>query len=87
MNGFLSTVKGNVHPLIETSPAIVFTAPMDGLYNDMSTVQRQEHKVDNNIYCRYRFLKGGLGNGIIVPKEDFMFELPYGYKDKNVPSM
>lgn len=78
--------KGYVHPLIEASPAIVFTAPVDGLYNAMSTVQRQEHKVDNNLYCRYRFLKGGLENGLSVPKENFMFELPYGYKDKNVPA-
>lgn len=78
--------EGYVHPLVEASPAVVFTAPSDGMYNAMTTVQRQEHKVDNNLYCRYRFLKGGLENSISVPKEDFMFELPYGYKDNNVPA-
>lgn len=76
---------GYVHPLVEASPAIVFTAPVDGVYEAVSTVQRQSHKVDNHLYCRYRFLQGGLGENTSVPKENYMFDLAYGFLADNTP--
>lgn len=78
--------NGYVHALIETSPAIVFTAPNDGLYCVSTTVQRQSHSVDNCLYTRYRFAEGGIVDGITqIPKENFMFSDAYGHKFNNVP--
>lgn len=80
------TKKGYVHPLVETSPAIVFTAPRDGLYCVNTTVQRQSHSVDNCMYTRYRFAEGGIVDGITeIPLDNYMFSDAYGYRYNNVP--
>ena len=80
------TKKGYVHPLVETSPAIVFTAPRNGLYCVNTTVQRQSHSVDNCMYTRYRFAEGGIVDGITeIPRDNYMFSDAYGYRYNNVP--
>lgn len=83
---FFITKNGYVHPLVEMSPAIVYTAPEDGIYCVNTTIQRQNHNVDNYMYTRYRFAAGGIKDGVTsVSRDKFMFSDAYGHKNNNVP--
>lgn len=78
---------GYIHPLVDASPAIVYTAPEDGVYCMSTVIRRQPgHKMDNYMYTRYRFVAGGIKNGVTsVSRDKFMCSDAYGHKDNNVP--
>ena len=84
---FYIAKNGGVHPLATKSPVITFKAAADGLYHAATTVQRDPgNKNKNYMYTRYRFVKGGIEDGITsVDKESFMFSDAYGNADNNVP--
>ena len=72
---------GHFHPcttgvqIAVSSPAIVFTAPQDGIYFATITVRRNVADKSNTLYLRSRYLKDGV---MECPKEDFIFEQAYG---------
>ena len=72
---------GHFHPcstgvdIQYSSPAIVFTAPEDGIYFATITVRRNVANTDNALYLRSRYLPQGV---MQCPKEDFLFAQAYG---------
>lgn len=78
---------GNMHPTTAISPVITFTAEKDGLYRASTRVQRNKGNNNANyMYMRYRFVKGGIEDGVTsVAKDNFMFADAYGHKDSNKP--
>lgn len=72
---------GHFHPcttgvqITLSSPAIVFTAPEDGIYFATITVRRNIADKSNTLYLRSRYLGGGV---MTCPKEEYIFAQPYG---------
>lgn len=66
---------GHFHPSNGISPAIVFTAPEDGLYFATLTVWRDKPTESNTLYLRSRLLEG---EAMQCDKENFLFEQAYG---------
>ena len=69
---------GDVHPDVERSPAIVFTAPSDGYYKVGISLYRPNpnQKVENPLYLRTRFLNQG--ETLNCPFSQEMFSKQYG---------
>ena len=68
------TEKGNTHPLPDKSPAIVFTAPADGIYYATMTVYRDKSGQTNDLNIRSRYLKDGL----TCDQGSYLFTKAYG---------
>ena len=66
---------GHFHPTNGISPAIMFTAPSDGIYFATITVWRDKEKQANTLYLRSRLIEG---NDLQCDKEKVLFEKPYG---------
>ncbi len=87
-NDYLFIVKsGAIHPTVAISPVITFKAAEDGLYHASTSIQRDKGNKNNNfMYTRYRYIKGGIEDGVSsVDKEDFMFADAYGNPSNNTP--
>ena len=73
--------KGNIHPLAsndkQASPAVVFTAPADGIYFATATVAREKDKQTNPLNIRSRFL----GDDLECGQDSFIFVKSYGTKE------
>lgn len=67
----------SVHPTATQAPAIMFTAPEDGVYRVMYTCSRTNPNpsVVNTMYLRSYFLKSGTES---VAKTNDIFSTPYG---------
>ncbi|MBR3513855.1 MAG: CotH kinase family protein [Bacteroidaceae bacterium] len=68
------TENGNFHPTGSASPAVVFTAPQDGIYYATMTVWRDKDAQANTLYMRSRFLNEQLQ----CPSSSSMFAKAYG---------
>ena len=68
---------GHYHALADASPAIVFTAPADGIYFATVTVFRDKKDQNNTLYLRSRYMNG---EDMTCPKDSFMFAKAYGTK-------
>ena len=72
---------GHIHPcttgvnVAVSSPAIVFTAPEDGIYFATITVRRNVANMSNTLYLRSRYLGQGK---MQTKKEDYIFAKAYG---------
>lgn len=68
---------GNLHPMNEVSPAIMFTAPKDGVYKvDFSCYRPNPNiKVENPLYIRNRFMKA---DETTCPSSEFIFAKEFG---------
>ena len=72
---------GHFHPcttgvsVTVSSPAIVFTAPADGIYYATLTVRRNVANQQNTLYLRSRYLGQGQ---MQAPKSQYLFEQAYG---------
>ncbi len=72
---------GHFHPcttgvnITVSSPAVVFTAPADGIYFATITVRRNVANQSNTLYLRSRYLPAG---EMSCQKENFIFAQPYG---------
>ena len=72
---------GHFHPcttgvnIKDSSPAIVFTAPEDGIYFATITVRRNVANKNNTLYLRSRYFKQGVMG---CPTAEFIFAQPYG---------
>ena len=75
------TEKGNIHPLASNGsnafPAIVFTAPADGIYYATMTVYRDKSAQTNPVNIRSRYLKDGLS----CDQGTYLFTKAYGTPD------
>lgn len=71
------TDNGSVHPMTNFAPAIMFTAPKDGVYKvDFSCYRPNPNaSVENPLYIRARFMDK---ETTTQPKEAFMFAKEYG---------
>ena len=71
------TDNGSVHPMTNFAPAIMFTAPKDGVYKvDFSCYRPNPNaSVENPLYIRARFMDK---ETTTQPKESFMFAKEYG---------
>lgn len=74
--------NGNLHPETNISPAIMFTAPKDGVYKvDFSCYRPNPNiKVENPLYIRNRFMKA---NEETCPKSEFIFAKEFGSVEKD----
>ncbi len=72
------TENGNIHPLASNgetaSPAIVFTAPEDGIYFATMTVFRDKSAQTNPLNIRSRYID----KGKTCPQSEYLFEKEYG---------
>ncbi len=72
---------GHFHPCTTgvniqvSSPAVVFTAPADGIYFATITVKRAKSNKTNTLYLRSRYLGG---EEMTCNKEDYLFAKAYG---------
>lgn len=68
---------GNLHPLDNVSPVIMFTAPKDGVYKvDFSCYRPNPNtKVENPLYIRNRFMKA---DETSCPSSEFIFAKEFG---------
>ena len=67
------SVEGNTHPTSSASPAIMFTAPEDGLYFATITVWRDKEKQQNELYVRSRLVDDDA-----LHADNVLFEKAYG---------
>ena len=74
---FLSE-NGNCHSLPAASPAVMFTAPADGIYFATVTIHRDKSGVTTPLYLRSRYIEGDEKQ---CSKNDFMFAKGYGTPD------
>jgi len=74
---FLSE-NGNSHPLPAASPAVIFTAPADGIYFATVTIHRDKANVTTPLFLRSRYIGG---EDKKCDKSDFIFAKSYGTAD------
>lgn len=69
--------NGDVHPMTNLAPAIMFTAPEDGVYKvDFGCYRPNPNaNVENPLWIRSRFMKAGTET---LDKESFMYAKEYG---------
>ena len=70
--------NGNSHSIPAASPAIMFTAPADGIYFATVTISRDKSGVTTPLYLRSRYLEGEEKQ---CAKEDYLFAKAYGTSD------
>ena len=67
---------GHYHATVDHSPAIVFTAPADGIYFATITVFRDKSNQSNTLYLRSRCLEEG--ESLQCDKNSYIFSKAYG---------
>ena len=74
---FYITDNGNMHPLTTASPAIMFTAPKDGIYKVNFGCYRTNPNtsLENPLYIRSRFMSSTSSN---CSSDSYMFAKQYG---------
>ena len=69
------TENGNAHATPTASPAVMFTAPQDGIYYATATVFRDKSGKTNALYLRSRYLDAGESQ---CDKDECIFAKGYG---------
>ncbi len=74
--------NGNLHPTVDTDPAIMFTAPKDGVYKVAFSCYRPNPnvKVENPLYIRNRFMKA---DEATCASSEFIFAKEFGSVEKD----
>ena len=67
--------NGNCHSLPAASPAIMFTAPADGIYFATVTIHRDKSGVNTPLYLRSRYIEGEEKQ---CSKDEYLFAKAYG---------
>ena len=67
--------NGNCHSLPAASPAIMFTAPADGIYFATATIHRDKSGVNTPLYLRSRYIEGEEKQ---CSKDEYLFAKAYG---------